>query len=243
MPLSKPLQWYLTIVITWGCSHPEYSNVSASGADGSKAFKRVQGPIPGVGPFDTYLEALLAACPLILSQKNATAGHPRNPRFYERWRGSSEYCAWLYYTPAGKYELSMLVEDPPRDDALRKGCKLPTHVEDKRFPLGSLKHVFILHNHPGPLPLSDRDFLGTAKAARIHGGFVETKEGKVPLSVIAFYANKHEPTPPACDGFLMYSFATSEVSKWTPGEDGHWQRKKTGTVTWLTEERFLFNPE
>jgi hypothetical protein len=189
------------------------------------------------------LEALLAACPLILSQKNATAGHPRDERFHERWHGSREYCAWLYYTPDAKYELSMLVEDAPRDDALRKGCRLPTSVEDKRYPPGSLKHVFILHNHPGPTPLSDRDFLGTAKMARVHGGFVETREGKVPLSVVAFYSNTYEPVTPACDGFLMYSFATSEVAKWTPDENGEWRRRKTGTVTWLNEENFLFNPE
>jgi hypothetical protein len=59
----------------------------------------VPGPMPGVGPFNKFSDALMAACPVILSKPHATSGRPTDENFKLRWTLSQEYCAWIYYTP------------------------------------------------------------------------------------------------------------------------------------------------
>ncbi|MBN1207763.1 MAG: hypothetical protein JXB05_23060 [Myxococcaceae bacterium] len=113
--------------------------------------------MPGFGPFDSYSDALLAACPVILSKPNATAGRPGGQDFQLRWRISSEYCAWLYYTPDHKYEMSMLTDQARPNLGDRKTCNLPPFVDDPRYPPASLKYIFALHNHPFEDRLSDYD--------------------------------------------------------------------------------------
>ena len=56
----------------------------------------IDGPMPGFGPFPTYSDAVLAACPLILSLPNAVTVQPSNPNFKLYWKLSTEYCAWIY---------------------------------------------------------------------------------------------------------------------------------------------------
>ena len=56
------------------------------------------------GSFDTRWDALIAACPLILSMPGGHAGRQDSMGFDVRWRVSREYCSWLYYTPDQKYE-------------------------------------------------------------------------------------------------------------------------------------------
>lgn len=202
--------------------------------------------MPGFGPFDSLSDALISACPLILSQPRATAGRRDEQGFNVRWRVSSEYCAWLYYTPDGKYEMSMLVEssDPlPISELDERTCGLPAFVEDPRYPPGSLKHIYVLHNHPSPITLSNRDVQAIARAARIHGKYVETKDGKVPVSIVAFFANTYEPSRPACDGFFEYNVANYELVKWMPDSEGRWQRRKVGTITIPSEGPHRFTPE
>ena len=41
---------------------------------GEAFLERLPGPMPGFGPFDSYSDALIAACPRILSKPHATAG-------------------------------------------------------------------------------------------------------------------------------------------------------------------------
>lgn len=76
----------------------------------------VPGPMPGFGPFSNFSDALLAACPLILGKPHAMAGRPTDENFRLRWKLSQEYCAWLYYTPDDKYEMSMLVAETMQPD-------------------------------------------------------------------------------------------------------------------------------
>jgi hypothetical protein len=204
------------------------------------------GPMPHFGPFDSRLDALLAACPLLLSQPGATAGRADDTSFNARWRGSTEYCSWLYYTPAGKYEMSMMVEsaDPiPPDHQNERFCKIPASVDDKRYPPRSLKHLYILHNHPAvPTNISNNDIGAVVKLARIHGQFAETSEGRIQVGIVAFFSNSYEPSPSSCDGFFEYSWGSTEVVRWRRDEQGQWRQEKAGTVTWLNETEFDFRP-
>jgi hypothetical protein len=200
--------------------------------------KSIAGPMPGFGPFDSRLDALLAACPLILSKPRATAGHPSDQNFDVRWRLASEYCAWLYYTPNNKYEMSMLVEDSSQDGLLKRSCKLPLLVADQRYPPDSLKYVYVLHNHPAPLSISDKDVRAIVEVASAHGRAVETKEGSIPIAIVAFFSNSYNPESPSCDGFFEYSLHTNALMQWAPDATGRWSGKKAGTVTWFDETKF-----
>jgi hypothetical protein len=197
--------------------------------------------MPGTPLFETAWDALLAACPLILSQPNATAGDMSGANFNVRWRMSKEYCAWLYYVPDDRYALSKLVEssDPTRGP-FEQGCRAPAFVEDSRYPPDSLKYLYFLHNHPAtPTNLSERDIAALAKMARIHGGYVDTKAGRLPIGVIAFFS---KDSASGCDGFYEYTYGSPDVVRWMPDETGHWRRTRAGTVSWENETEFRFVP-
>jgi proteasome lid subunit RPN8/RPN11 len=207
--------------------------------------KSLEGPIGlEFGPFDSYREALIAACPLILSQRRARAGHQGTMGFDARWRASTEYCSWLYYTPDEKYEMSMLVEGPGAalpNDRYEKVCSAPAFVEDKRYPKKSLKYIYFLHSHPeSPTNLSKRDLLAVAQIKKIHGEFVETKEGRIPVGIVAFFANSHDPRQAECDGFIEYNFGSAEVVRWTLDGRGGWRKERAGVVTWTGETEFEY---
>jgi hypothetical protein len=235
--------------LSWGVrqASPWYSQRVSCGSTPKRIPKTVEGPMPHFGPFDTHREALIAACPLILSQRGATAGHLEDASFGTHWRSSTEYCAWLYRTPSGQYEMSMLVEntDPiPPGGQDERTCKLPAHVSDKRYPADSLQHLYILHNHPAvPTNISHRDISAVVKLAKIHGKFIETPAGQIPVGIIAFFSNSYRASPSSCDGFFEYSWGSTEVFKWSPGERGAWRQGKAGTVTWLNDSEFRFSPE
>lgn len=203
--------------------------------------------MPGFGPFDSYRDALLAACPVILSQRGANAGYRGDTSFSARWRVSTEYCAWLYYTPDNKYEMSRLVESSqpvPPDDQDERGCTLPAFVDDARYPSRSLKHLYVLHNHPGtPTNISTRDITAVINAAKIHGKFIETREGKIPISIVAFFSAHYDPNPTTCDGFYEYNSGATEVVKWTHDDQGRWTQVKAGAVIWDNATEFRFVPE
>ncbi len=202
--------------------------------------------MPGFGPFDSYRDALFAACPLILAQRGGNAGHRDDMSFRTRWQVSTEYCAWLYYTPDRKYEMSRLVESTrpiPPDDQHERGCTLPAFVDDSRFPPHSLKHLYILHNHPGvPTHLSGRDLRAVVNAARIHGEALETRDGRIPISIVAFFSNHYDPAPKTCDGFFEYSMGSTDVVKWTPDSRGQWSGQRAGTVRWKSRTEFELVP-
>lgn len=166
--------------------------------------------------------------------------------FAVQWRASTEYCAWLYFTPDGQFEMSMLVESSVRrspEEQGERGCRMPAFVSDKRYPPRSLKHVYILHNHPEtPTFLSEKDIGALVMAARVHGEFVETKEGRVPLGVIAFFSRTYSPSSSSCDGFFEYGLGRRDVLKWMLDERGQWRSRSVGTVTWMDKTRFRLEP-
>lgn len=245
MEIHKLSRVYL-LMMTVGACTPVKPPPGVLRLDPENPPRSLEGPMPDFGSFDTRWDALLAACPLILSQPRATAGNQKDMSFAPRWRASTEYCAWLYYTPDGKYEMSMLVEStvtPPPDEQDERGCRMPAFVEDKRYSSKSLKHLYVLHNHPSvPTNLSEKDIAAVVNVARIHGSFVETREGKVPVGIIAFFSNSYAPDRSGCDGFFEYELGNGEVVKWMPDERGGWSAEKVGTVTWTDKTRFRFDP-
>lgn len=145
----------------------------------------IPGPMPGFGPFEKFSDALMAACPVILNQPNATAGRPTDQHFQLRWMLSEEYCAWLCYTPDHKYEMSMLAAGKIQDDSQKRTCRLPPIVNDPRYSPKSLGYVFVLHNHSYENKLSDLDIRFIVDMAAKHGVAIKTKSGEVPISITA----------------------------------------------------------
>jgi hypothetical protein len=194
--------------------------------------------MPGFGPFDTFSDALLKACPMILEKPHATAGRPSNPNFPLRWQLSREYCAWLYYTPDQKYELSMLAANAVQDEPHRRRCRLPPLVDDPRYPPDSLGYVFVLHNHPFEDTLSEPDIRFIVSMGSRHGWVVKTNTGEVPLAIVAFFSNSNDFERPTCDGFFQYVPVNGELLRWTTTGEGPWRRELLGTITWLNETTY-----
>lgn len=238
--------WLFLIIAVLGCT-PTPPPPGVLRPDPKNFPKSLSGPMPNFGPFVSRLDALSSACSLIFSQQDASAGREDDMHFDLRWRNTKEYCAWLYYTPDDKYELSMLVEStgpvPPRKQHERR-CRAPAFVDDARYPPRSLRYLYFVHNHPAtPTNLSEEDIGAVIKIARLHGPFVDTKEGRIPVGVIAFFANSYRSSAAMCDGFYEYSWGNSWVMRWTRDDEGRWQQEKAGTVTWLNEQEFNFEPE
>jgi hypothetical protein len=205
---------------------------------------RIPGPInlKNFGPFDSFSRALDATCSLILSLPNASVGHLQDPQL--ALRASAEYCAWLYYTPAGTYELSMLSDLSEPGDHLhgKASCLLPWLVDDPRYAPDKLKYVFYVHNHPLAGELSDRDIFLASEMANLHGLVVETKQGKVPVALIAFFSHSEEGEQPTCDGAYQYIPATAELLQWSR-QGRAWSRERIGTVVWTRPTKFHINRE
>ncbi|HEX8441621.1 hypothetical protein [Archangium sp.] len=204
----------------------------------------IPGPLKNFGSFDSFSDALQAACPLLLSKPNATVAHlqQRDPEL--ALRVSTEYCAWLYYTPEHKYELSMLTDVPEPGSALKgeASCLLPTNVDDPRYTPSSIKYIFLLHNHPFTSELSGKDIHLAAAMANAHGLEAEVGNRKIPLAVIAFFSNSKDAQHPTCDGFYQYIPATRELLKWL-NEEGDWRKEKAGMVRWINATEFVITRE
>jgi hypothetical protein len=211
---------------------------------GENASDRIPGPLKKFGPFDSFGEALEAACPLILSKPNASVVHLLGRDRQLATRLSTEYCAWLYYTPEHKYELSMLTDQAGPGDSMNgeTRCMLPTHVDDPRYPPSSIQYIFCIHNHPFSGEISRDDIYFAAAMANTHGLVATTQGRQVPLAVIAFISNSPDPSNPTCDGFYQYIPATRELLKWTR-PSGAWRRDKYGTVIWTSPTNFTIQRE
>jgi hypothetical protein len=228
------MRWYLLIVLVMGggCSPPKSIPGVVRPGPGEPLLEKLPGPMPDFGPFDSYSDAVMAACPLILSKPNATAGRVGSQDFQLRWRISSEYCAWLYYTPDHKYEMSMLTDQHRPDPGNnKKTCLLPPVVDDPRYPPDSLKYIFALHNHPYTDKLSKYDVNTIVNLGMIHGFESETGTGKIRLAIIAFFSNSDDFEHPSCDGFFEFIPMTSEMLKWTHSQ-GRWHMNRVGTASW-----------
>jgi len=204
----------------------------------------IPGPLENFGPFDSFSEAVQAACPRILSKPNATVVHLQKADPALATRVATEYCAWLYYTPARKYELSMLTDQEEPGSALNgaASCLLPPRVDDPRYPPDKIKYIFILHNHPFAGELSENDIRLAAAMANAHELVVETRERKVPIAVIAFFSNSETGRNPSCGGFYQYIPATRELLKWNQS-GSTWKGKNIGKVIWSSATTFRIERE
>lgn len=196
--------------------------------------EHIPGPMQNFGPFDSYADALKAACPLILSKPNATVGYLQasNPELARRT--ATEYCAWLYYTPEHQYEMSMLTDQPRPEDLVtgKKSCKLPTFVSDSRYAPDDLRYIFALHNHPYGTILSPEDTQFIEAIASIHEWSIEVKGNRnIYLSIIAFFSRSKDPSAPSCDGFYQYVPATRTMTLWTQTQ-GNWQHQLIDPKVW-----------
>jgi hypothetical protein len=222
----------ILVMIACGCVHdPEIIRPPS----GEPFLQSIPSPAIG-GPFDSYSHALLAACQKILEKPNATAGHHEHRDFIQRWMLSTEYCAWIYYTPEHKYEISRLSNHsrlPPSDR--RKSCFLPSQVDDPRYPQGAIKYISALHNHPYGSALSDSDIRTIVAQGFEHGFEAETRDGTVFLSVVAFFSNGF--ARPTCDGFHMYVPAMGTVVRWTQN-GGKWSCRQTGVIRWRDADSY-----
>ncbi|WP_233582917.1 hypothetical protein [Corallococcus sp. CA053C] len=223
-------------VMTTGCASTQRIPGVVQGTEGAP-LSSIPGPMPAFGPFDTFSDALQAACPLILGKPHATAGRATEQNFQLRWRLSREYCAWLYYTPDRKFEMSMLAAGPLHDESRKRTCDLPSTVNDPRYAPGSLGYVFVLHNHPYDNVLSDLDIRFIVAMAAEHGVTVKTQGGLVPLSIVAFFSLSSSLENPPCDGFFQYIPATGELLRWLR-DDNAWGRQVIGRVEWLDDTRY-----
>jgi hypothetical protein len=206
--LRQALGW---ILVAWGCSSPKPidPDIVRPGA-GEPVLTALPGPL--LKPFDSYEDALTAACHTILKKPNATAGRADHQDFWTRWRVSTEYCAWIYYTPDEKYEVSRLTDQSEIDPADRsRNCVLPSLVEDRRYPPGSIKYVCALHNHLFDDVLSDKDIRYIVSEGQTHGFIVATAQGVRALSVVAFFSDDVEE--PRCAGFHQYVPASGKLFK------------------------------
>jgi hypothetical protein len=174
---------------------------------GTSLLEELPGPL--MGPFNSFEDALLAACRKIITKPNAVAPSQDLQNFATYWRASSEYCAWIYYTPEGTYELSKLTDQSKVDPAHReKTCWLPPTVRDQRYSPSSIKHICALHNHLFDDPLSTTDLKFIIQEGSRHGeppyyGFLhQTRDGERLLSIVAFFSNQIQN--PTCDGYYQY---------------------------------------
>jgi len=199
----------------------------------------IPGPVVDFGPYDDFSDALEAACPLILSKPNASVGHLQGGDRQLALRVSTEYCAWLYYTPEHKYELSMLTDTPVPGSSFRgeTRCLLPPDVDDARYPPSSIKYIFILHNHPFATGISSGDIRFAAAMTNAHALLADVGNRKIPLSVIAFFANTEREASSRCGGFYQYIPATRELLKWVHAQ-GDWNGVRLGRVEWTSDTRF-----
>ena len=201
----------------------------------------ISGPTISLGPFNNPSDAIQAACPFILNLPHATAGKPTGENFLLRWQLSQEYCAWIYYTPEHKYEMSMLTTGKVQDDPKKRSCGLPATVSDSRYPPASLGYLFAVHNHPYESILSDDDIQFIVDMAVKHGLSFTTDKGQIPISIIAFYTQSDE-SPLSCDGFFQYIPGTGELLKWTNSQD-HWGKRIIGRVIWTSATTYrIDNP-
>jgi len=224
--------------MTWGCSSAQVADSDiVRPAPGASFLEKLPGPM--LGPFDSYSAALLAACKRILAKPNASAGRRDHQDFQTRWRVSSEYCAWLYYTPDEKYVVSKLTDQSRIDPLQRsKSCLLPSVVEDAQYPPESIKYIYALHNHPYGSALTDNDIRFILSEGAAHGFESETKDGRLRLSVVAFFSNRS--VEPTCDGFHQYIPMTGQLLKWTQSEVG-WSCEQTGSVRWSDDDEQGFS--
>ncbi|WP_224362103.1 hypothetical protein [Hyalangium versicolor] len=161
-------------------------------------------------------------------------------RFIEErsWDEATEYCAWIYQTPDGAYELSWIGTNEIQDRSEYRRCDIPPRVLDARYnddpklpPDRNLTYVFAVHSHPVASLLTRHDIGYIIKQGRsLQDSFHSM--GQFSIGIIAFFSrNDHDN--PTCDGFFQYTLpldelqgATKTIQKWTTHAAGKWKMEE-----------------
>ena len=196
--------------------------------------------MPGFGPFKSPFDALMKACPFLLSLPHAVGQRldETDPAHELSWHQSTEYCAWVYYTPDDNYEMSWVITPDVQDEIAARHCSLPPRVHDSRYPDDSIRYVYAIHTHPFPEKgrLSEGDILYILRQGERHGRAFVNREGIIKLANIAFF-RKPGLDGQHCSSFYQYTPMTGELQEWTLGEDSTWKVDDYGRVTSWRNER------
>jgi hypothetical protein len=201
----------------------------------------VPGPLPQAGSFKTPLDALLYACPRLLSLPDAQST-PRtevtrqgNVYIERSWDNSTEYCAWIYATPEGQYEISWIATNELQSRDYLKKCDLPFRVADPRYaddpeyPDRKIIYVLAIHNHSVPSVLTSGDIAYITNVDRYIKESLHDN-GQADLGIVAFFTpDGHDKA--SCGGFFQYTLSTNVIQKWTANEDGEWRPSTVATVS------------
>lgn len=225
----------LSVSMLLGCPPTAVDNDIVRPKPGEPFLEEIPGPL--MGPFNSFAGALIAACRKIIRKPNAVIPHPSTQDFDTYWRTSSEYCAWIYYTPANHYELSKLTDQSKVDPSgNKKTCLLPPTVRDPRYSPDSIKYICALHNHlfDDALSPDDLKFILKEGARRgespYFGYYPQTQEGGRLLSTVAFFSTNAQS--PACDGFYQYFPLTGVIVKVTDADTPQPKCEQFGLVKW-----------
>ena len=216
--MRRRLLALFAVMVVVGCPPTTIDSDIVRPLPGEPFLEELPGPL--TRPFKSFPDALIAACNKIITKPNAVTPRPGSQEFSTYWRRASEYCAWIYYTPDGNYELSKLTDQSRIDPANRKKtCLLPPAVRDRRYSLGGIKYICALHNHLFDDALSTLDLKFIVQEGLRHGspphfGYrQETRDGGRLLSTVAFFSNQVEA--PTCDGYYQYFPLTGVIVKVT----------------------------
>jgi hypothetical protein len=228
----------MTASMLLGCPPRAIDNDIARPNPGEPLLAQLPGP--PLGSFNSFEDALLAACTKIITKPNTVTPPREHQHFDTYWRVASEYCAWIYYTPDTQYVLSRLTDQSRIDPSnKRKTCVLPSTVEDQRYPPDAITYLCALHNHTydSILSIDDMDFIVNEGMKRgeapYYGFFPNTQDGHRFLSIVAFFSNHLES--PTGDGFYQYTPLNGHLLKHTRlGEQ--WECEQIGHVRWIKFE-------
>jgi hypothetical protein len=205
---------------------------------------RTARPFNTAGPFKSHFEALRYACPILMSLPGAIAKRRatvvQHGAFIEErsWDDSTEYCAWIYQTPDGAYELSWIGTNEAQDRSEYRKCDMPPRVLDARYnddpalaPDRNLTYVFAVHSHPVASLLTRYDIAYIIKLGRSLKESFHSM-GQFSLGIIAFFS-RNEHDKPTCDGFFQYTLpldelqsSTKKIQKWTTDATGAWKMEE-----------------
>jgi hypothetical protein len=147
---------------------------------------------------------------------------------------ATEYCAWIYYTPKGEYEISLIATPEIQSEADQRFCSLPRRVIDPRFveepdyPDKRINYALAIHSHPSPRIFTQEDIIYIVEMERY---LQETlhDNGQLRLGIAAFFS-REDRDEPACDGFFLYSTPARTIQMWTANENGGWQSRDVAKV-------------
>ncbi|HYH98981.1 MAG TPA: hypothetical protein VD972_23710 [Hyalangium sp.] len=198
-------------------------------------------PLKG-GPFLTYFDALVHACPRLMSLPGASKQKVELKRlgdFYVQYSrdDSTEYCAWIYYTPKSEYEISLIATPEIQREGDRRFCSLPRRIIDTRFvdepgyPDKRIKYAIAIHSHPSPRIFTQEDIIYLVETEQY---IQETlhDNGQIRLGMAAFFS-REDRDEPSCDGFFQYSTSARTIQMWTMTKNGDWQSRDAATVDYL----------